>query len=56
MKTFECTLVHKVDGHTKIDFIESNDAVAASAAIQKLNPDWICKFADVIDDCCSKKS
>lgn len=49
MKKFECELVHKVDKHTKIDFIEAEDAVKASAAIQKANPDWICISADIKD-------
>ena len=49
MKTFECKLVHKVDKHIKIDFIKAEDAVKASAAIQKSNKDWICVSADAID-------
>lgn len=50
MKTFECKLVHKIDKHIKIDFIEAEDAVKASAAIQKANKDWICQSADAIND------
>jgi len=49
MKRFECKLIHKVDKHIKIDFIEAEDAVKASAAIQKANKDWICQSADIID-------
>lgn len=49
MKTFECKLIHKVDKHTKIDFIKAKDAVEASSAIQKSNPDWICVSTDIID-------
>lgn len=50
MKTFECKLVHKVNKNIKIDFIKAEDAVKASAAIQKANPDWICISADIIKD------
>ena len=49
MKTFECKLIHKVDKHIKIDFIKADNAVKASSAIQKLNPDWICVSADIKD-------
>lgn len=49
MKTFECKLVHKIDKHIKIDFIRANGAIEASITIQKLNPDWICVSADIID-------
>lgn len=49
MKTFECKLVHKVDQHTKIDFVQANNAVEACIAIQNLNPDWICQSAELID-------
>lgn len=50
MKTFECTLVHKTNKSTRIDFIKAENAVKASAAIQKFNPDWICKSADEINN------
>lgn len=49
-KTFECTLIHKRSKHIKVDFIKAEDAVKASAAIQKFNPDWICKSADKISN------
>ena len=50
MKTFECKLVYKTNKHLiKIDFIKAENAVKASAAIQKLNPDWICVSADIKD-------
>lgn len=49
-KTFECTLVHKRSKHIKVDFIKADDAVKASVAIQKFNPDWICKSADEINN------
>ena len=50
MKTFECTLVHKTNKSTKVDFIKADDAVKASAAIQKFNPDWICVSTNIIND------
>ena len=50
MKTFECKLVYKTNPLlTKIDFIKAEDAVKASVAIQKSNPDWICISTDIID-------
>ena len=49
MKTFECKLVHKVDQHIKIDFVQANNAIEACTTADNLNPDWICQSAELID-------